>query len=304
MEHIRIYTELFFIYSSLGFFWETLWVSYQKGSWVQRGFLHGPILPIYGFGALAVTIATSKVADHRWFVFFLGMAVATFLELITGMAIEKIFHVRYWDYDDRPFNYKGYICLRSTVFWGIMSVVIVEMTNKEIIKMLHFLHFPHSQWVLYAVLLVFAADIYFSVRDAFTLRDLLHAEEEVSDYVEKALSQLELKVEEKREELLHTLENISYKSESLAKEAKQLSSKSLRRWINGRINVKMHYEKMLKMRMTEKLEENINHNILRELSEKSISATNLVYQRRMKRLDRMSRRMDKLMKRNDLSYRL
>lgn len=303
MQNIRIAIELFYLYSFLGFLWETLWVSYQKGAWVQRGFLNGPILPIYGFGALAVTLATRVVANSDWQVFLVGMVVATLLELITGMMIEKLFHVRYWDYDDRPFNYKGYICLRSTLFWGVMSVVLVEIFNKELLKLIGWFDFPHSIWILYGVLALTAVDVFDSVRDALTLRGLLQREEEVFDYVEHIISHLGIQLEQKKREFLQTLENISDDGEQLTREIKELSAKSLNQLINGRIAVKIHREKVLKNRLIEKLQGNIRKDILAEASQRALQRTDILYARRLKQLEKANRRMKQLLKRNDLTYR-
>ena len=89
---------LFFIYAFLGYIWEVAYVSVKNHKLTDRGFLYGPIVPIYGSGALIVLLATIPFRENLWLVFFCGMLAATALEYVTGWVMEKLFAVRYWDY--------------------------------------------------------------------------------------------------------------------------------------------------------------------------------------------------------------
>ena len=110
---------LFFMFYCLcGWIWESCYVSAMERRWVNRGFLHGPLLPIYGSGALVILISTIWVKDNLWLVFLFGMIAATVLEYVTGAVMEKLFKVRYWDYSKQKLNLKGYICLTSSLAWG------------------------------------------------------------------------------------------------------------------------------------------------------------------------------------------
>ena len=100
----------FFLYSFFGWIWESCYVSLREHRWVNRGFMHGPMLPLYGSGAVSVLIITLPVRDNLPLVFIMGMIGATLLEFFTGMVMESLFHVRYWDYSHLKFNVKGYIC--------------------------------------------------------------------------------------------------------------------------------------------------------------------------------------------------
>lgn len=113
------------IYSFLGWCIESTIVSVSKRKLVNRGFLTGPFLPIYGFGALTILISTLLVKDNYVLVYLCGMTAATILEYVTGALMEAIFNMRYWDYSKKKFNINGYICLRSSLFWGVLSVLLV-----------------------------------------------------------------------------------------------------------------------------------------------------------------------------------
>lgn len=112
----------FFIYCFLGWCWESAYVSVRKRQWVNRGFLKGPFLPIYGSGALAVLVSTLPVRECPALVYIFGLIGATLLELVTGICMENLFHVRYWDYSNQKFHYKGHICLSSSVAWGFFPL--------------------------------------------------------------------------------------------------------------------------------------------------------------------------------------
>lgn len=105
----------FFAYCFLGWIWETSYVSIREHKFVNRGFLHGPLIPIYGFGAMAILFATLPVKDNLWLVFICGMLGASALELVTGCTMKAVFHVRYWDYTNIPTNIKGYISLPTSI---------------------------------------------------------------------------------------------------------------------------------------------------------------------------------------------
>ena len=109
---------LFFFYCFCGWVWESCYVSAKQRQWVNRGFLHGPLLPIYGSGAIIILFVTLPVADNLWLVYVLGMLAATLLEYVVGAVMEQLFKVRYWDYTKQPCNLHGYICLTSSIAWG------------------------------------------------------------------------------------------------------------------------------------------------------------------------------------------
>ena len=119
----------FFLYSFLGWIWESCYVSVRKHRWVNRGFMHGPMLPLYGSGAMVVLIVTIPVRDNILLVFLMGMIGATILEYFTGITMERLFHVRYWDYRNLKFNVRGYICPLASLCWGAFSILMVKVVH-------------------------------------------------------------------------------------------------------------------------------------------------------------------------------
>jgi uncharacterized membrane protein len=124
---IAFHTVIFiFAFAALlGWVYETLGYLIMKRKLVFRGFLVGPFLPIYGFGALVIILATHNVAASPIAVLLIGMAVATVFEYLTASLLELVFKMSWWDYDEFKINYKGMIALVPTLVWGLASLFAV-----------------------------------------------------------------------------------------------------------------------------------------------------------------------------------
>ena len=186
----------FLIYCFFGWCIESTFVSCRKHQLVNRGFLNGPVIPIYGSGAIAILFATLPVRAHPVAVFFLGMLSATVLEYFTGAAMEAIFKVRYWDYSDKRFNLNGHICLNTSLAWGALSVVLVEWLHRPIERLVLSLSESASQVLAFVLSGLFLIDFAISLKTALDLRQLL---EQLQAYSEKALE--EARVLQKRMEV-------------------------------------------------------------------------------------------------------
>ena len=182
----------FFVYGFLGWVWESCFVSIRSRKWVNRGFLSGPLLPIYGFGAVIILLLTLPVRSSIPLVYLVGMAGATVLEYVTGAAMERLFHMRYWDYSQKPLNLNGHICLGCSLGWGVFSVLLVEVLHPPVERLISALPELPAE-ILSAVLLVAATvDVTRSVQAAFHLRQTLErlAENNVLlERVQNALSE-------------------------------------------------------------------------------------------------------------------
>ena len=163
----------FFFYCFLGWVWESGYVSVKKREWINRGFLRGPVLPIYGFGAITILWLTLPVREHPALIFVIGLLGADILEYVTGAAMEKLFHMRYWDYSSEKFNLNGYICLSSTLLWGCFSVALTEAIHPPIERLILSIPAVIADPLSLAGVAVFAADVTSSFRSALNMRELL-----------------------------------------------------------------------------------------------------------------------------------
>ena len=127
---------IFFVYAFLGWCTEVSYAALQTGKFVNRGFLNGPVCPIYGFGVVIILSCLTPLKQH-FILLFLGSVVLTsLLELVTGFVLEKLFHQRWWDYSDDPFNIGGYICLKFSIAWGFACLFVVDILH------------PTIQWII------------------------------------------------------------------------------------------------------------------------------------------------------------
>ena len=182
----------FFLYCFLGWVWESCYVSAKRRQWVNRGFLHGPMLPIYGTGAVIILLATIPVRDSLWLVFLLGMLAATALEYVTGAAMEALFKVRYWDYSHKKFNFQGQICLESSLAWGLLTILMTRIIHKPIEAFALWLPSSVLTGVTMVVTVIFAADFALSFKAALDLRDVLVRMEQAKDELEKMQRRLDV----------------------------------------------------------------------------------------------------------------
>ena len=165
--------QYFLIYSFLGWCTEVIYAAVAEGRIVNRGFLNGPVCPIYGFGILAVfgtvntglsRYGTSSLYKNLLLIFLCGMALTTMIELFGGWALDKLFHARWWDYSDKPLNFHGYICLQFSLLWGIGIVLIVKVVHPLIAATFDRVLPETVGWpLMYFLYIVYAADTMLSV---------------------------------------------------------------------------------------------------------------------------------------------
>lgn len=118
---------LFSVYAVLGWGLEVCFCTINTGHFVNRGFLNGPVCPIYGFGMVLVVLVLTPVAENLAALFLGGMVLTSAIELVGGWALKKLFHTSWWDYSDQPFNLGGYICLKFSLAWGLCVVVVMRV---------------------------------------------------------------------------------------------------------------------------------------------------------------------------------
>lgn len=164
---------LFFLYSAAGWLWECFYVFVRTHRMVNRGFLHGPWLPIYGAGALTVLFVTLPVRTNPALVFFIGMTGATLLEYGTGLVMERLFQMRYWDYSKELLNVNGYICLPASLAWGIFSTALIYVFHPPLERFVLLLPLPASDGISLGLSVLFTVDVTRSVQTALDLRAVM-----------------------------------------------------------------------------------------------------------------------------------
>ncbi len=195
---------VFFLYCFLGWCFESTVVSVQQRHFVNRGFLRGPMLPIYGFGATILLHVSLPLYNRPVALFFASMAAATAFEYVVGVIMEKLFKVKYWDYSEHRFQFQGRICLQSSLCWGFLGLILARVIHPPVEWIVAGL--PFAALVIVDILLTaaFASDVAVSVRTALDLARLLEELDELRAQGAELRQQLS-------ESALVRLTNLSYR---------------------------------------------------------------------------------------------
>lgn len=171
--HFSQWLMFFYLYCFAGWIIESTIVSVSRRKLVNRGFLRGPYLPLYGTGAIAILFIALPFQKNPVAVYFGGMIGATVLEYVTGCAMEAIFKMKYWDYSKNKWNLHGRICLKSSLFWGVLAVALVEWIHPPVERLV--LRMDHTLLIALdlAIFCLMAADTVVAVRTALDLNKLL-----------------------------------------------------------------------------------------------------------------------------------
>lgn len=174
------YLAFFVIYAFLGWCAEVIFNAVNTGHFVNRGFLNGPVCPIYGFGMVIVVLCLTPL-QKNWLLLFLGsMVLTSALEWLTGYVLKKVFHTSWWDYSDQPFNIGGYICLRFSILWGLGCVMVMYLVHPMITRFVRWVPALAGQVIIAICLFCFACDFYVTVAGILKFNRRLKRLEEVS----------------------------------------------------------------------------------------------------------------------------
>ena len=178
LYHILAY---FLIYSCIGWCLEVIYAAVSTGQLVNRGFLNGPVCPIYGFGMILVLFFLTPLEDDLLLLYLGGVILPSALELVGGWALYKLYRTRWWDYTDKPFNIGGYVCLEFSLMWGVGAMVMVKVIHPTIAALVNIIP-PLVGFVLMCLLYaVYAADVVATAIAASDLARELDALEKVAD---------------------------------------------------------------------------------------------------------------------------
>lgn len=199
----------FYFYCFFGWCFESAYVSLKCRKPVNRGFMRGPFLPLYGSGAIMMLVVSIPFQDNLFLVYIAGCIGATVLEYVTGVTMEALFKVRYWDYSKNRFNFQGHICLGTSLAWGALTILMTEVLHKPVEQLV--LRIPSQILTVVTMVLtaVIFADFALSFKAALDLRDVL------------------VKMEKAKSELLHIQKRldviIALTNEELANKREELA---------------------------------------------------------------------------------
>lgn len=190
----------FLLYSFIGWCVEVIFHAVVVGKIINRGFLNGPVCPVYGFGMLGILFllnglsnASTSIEDTNVFVCFLfGLVFCSFVELIAGWILDKVFHVKLWDYSEFPFNFHGYVCLRFSCLWGLGVVAVIKGVHPMLAEFSEhqFSAQPWFWWVILILYALYAVDLVLTVATMIGLNKYLRAIDTASSTIHVASDSL------------------------------------------------------------------------------------------------------------------
>lgn len=196
----------FVFYSFIGWIYETLLCSIAQKKWVNRGFLNGPVCPIYGFGALLILFAFAGSSLRVIPLFLSSGVLACTLEYLTSYAMEKLFHARWWDYSNRRFQLNGRICLEGFLVFGLLGVLLVRVIHPLLTRLVD-RYFSDSALMGIALtcLILLLADTVITVLHTLRLNDrLAELQQALNAYRQSAGEKKEALYSQWREKFEHS----------------------------------------------------------------------------------------------------
>lgn len=197
-DKIIFYLLLFFFASAVGWLGECIYCSIAHQRIINRGFLTGPLCPIYGCGVLImeliIKICSFFPQNYRYFILpVLAIILCDTLEFMTSLIMEKMFHARWWDYSDKFLNIQGRICFRHTVIWALASMIYVYAFRPYVIEQLYdFIPLYVRPYLLGAILIIFGFDLIDTLKSALDIKNMLIRLEKFGDTAREATEQLSL----------------------------------------------------------------------------------------------------------------
>lgn len=209
----------FYIYCFIGWCIESAIVSFENKKFVNRGFLRGPYLPIYGFGAVFVLLISLPLKENPVAVYFCSMVGTTILEYVTGWAMEKILKMKYWDYSDQKFNLHGRICLLCSLFWGFLAILVTYVLHKPIEWLVTNMSVPALYFTGGFISCLIVSDLVYAIKTAIDMNKILAKIAEIKDELAETKAELEQRINsnEKVVQLNQRIEKLKQERENREK---------------------------------------------------------------------------------------
>jgi uncharacterized membrane protein len=231
----------FLIYAMIGYVVEVLYCSTFERKLVNRGFLSGPWLPIYGIGALLILIGTFKISFNFILVFIVTVVLTSLVEYIGSWMLEKFFGIQLWDYSTYPFNIKGRICLRNSFLFGLLGLALVYGIHPFVADFVGKVSEKTLSSGSHIIILVIGIDSTKSIMSMLSFTRLLELYQKRKVEIEERLATLDstsharLLIERLKEERKELLDNLTKQAHSIMKRFPSLKSRNVERQSHLRV---------------------------------------------------------------------
>ena len=258
MTEFYYFALSFFVYGFLGWCTEVAYAAAKQGKFVNRGFLNGPICPVYGIGVGVVVQFLTPVENNLVLLYISSTILVTAIEGITGFLLEKIFHNKWWDYSGQPLNIGGYVCVLFSLIWGVFCVLIVKVIHPLIYKVLTMIPFVLGIIVMACLAVGLLADLYVTASAILKMNRKLETMEKIAaelkdlsnkvgeNIYENVMEGMEFQEEKKeqlgnvREEMKARMEELKAKYEEMAENRTKVGERLVKAF--PKMQVRQHKE--------------------------------------------------------------
>ena len=256
------YMTFIIIYSFCGWVIESISKSIEERQLVNSGFLNGPICPIYGLGAMIMIFVLGNLKDKIILLFLAAFVLLTIWEYVVGIFLEKVFKTKYWDYSDFKFNFQGRICLKNSIYWGVLGVIFIQFIHpfvSNIVNIIPTISLTYVITIIYSILVV---DIAFSISTYTNMEATMQKINEMGENIKLKLEELKQSKNLQSEEVNH---------ENMEKIIHELKRKQLRmkiRFYKQIKRIKMAFPTMKSESMTKILNQKVDFETLKNIMKK------------------------------------
>lgn len=254
------YILMFFVFSAIGWTIESIYCSLGNKKLINRGFLYGPVCPIYGTGALVFEILVtplSQPAEKRWWlVAIVGMILADIVEYLTSYIMEKLFNARWWDYSENFLNLHGRICFKHTCYWGLFSLIYVYAVSPLYKHAIGFVPQNIRNAAVGVIIVIFIVDLIFTVKATMDIQKLMRKidslKASLNEYgeilklaAESIKDATEITYSDKKAELANQFKDIKESMDALNEKSSRIYSGITKRLYSSFANLKGTVEKKI-----------------------------------------------------------
>lgn len=184
---------------------ESVYKTVLQRKFVNSGFLHGPFCPIYGFGAVIMILLLGKLPNNILIVFIVSTVLLTIWEYIASVLLEKIFKTKYWDYSNMKFNIGGRVCLKNSIYWGILGIIFSFLIHPCIESQVEIIPERTLLYIDVLIYIILLIDATLSITKILFIDKKIQQLYEISDKIKEEINEL------KQEEMLEkvSVENIA-----------------------------------------------------------------------------------------------
>lgn len=254
------YILMFFVFSAIGWIIESIYCSLGNKKLINRGFLYGPVCPIYGTGALVFEILVtplSQPAEKRWWlVAIVGMILADIVEYLTSYIMEKLFNARWWDYSENFLNLHGRICFKHTCYWGLFSLIYMYAVSPLYKHAIDFVPQNIRNAAVGVIIVIFIVDLIFTVKATMDIQKLMRKidslKASLNEYgeilklaAESIKDATEITYSDKKAELVNQFKDIKESIDALNEKGSRIYSGITKRLYSSFANLKDTVEKKI-----------------------------------------------------------